>query len=67
MSEAKYNLQADFQWLFEAETLALQSLVAGANPNPQDDFSENNPAAKPRVLIHSSELIYQLIDCIKSI
>ena len=67
MPEQKNNSKADAQRLFEAETLALQSLMAGANPNPQDDLSENNPAARPFDPKHSTELIYQLIDFIKSI
>ena len=67
MLEQKNKLAADGQRLFEAETLALQSLIAGANPNPQDDIADNNPGNKPRVISNSAEMIYQLIDCIKSI
>ncbi len=67
MPEQKTNPVADGQRLFEAETLALQSLIAGANPNPQDDLAKNSPADKPRSIYNTAELIYQLIDCIKSI
>jgi len=67
MPEPKNNPQVDAQRLFEAETLALQSLIAGANPNPQDDYSMNTPSAKSRGSKHSAELINQLIDCIKAI
>lgn len=58
---------ADVQRLFEAETLALQSLMAGANPNPQDELARNSASAKFRQPKHSTALINQLIDCIKSI
>jgi hypothetical protein len=67
MPEVKNIIAADGQCLFEAETLALQSLIAGANPNPQDDLAENSPVEKPRMLYYTTGLIYQLIDCIKSI
>ncbi len=67
MPEPKNKPKVDAQCLFEAETLALQSLIAGANPNPQDDYSMNTPSAKSRGSKHSAELINQLIDCIKSI
>ncbi len=67
MPEPKNNAKADAQRLFEAETLALQSLMAGANPNPQDDYSKNSPIAATKGTWHSAELINQLIDCIKSI
>ncbi len=67
MPEPKNNSKVDAQRLFEAETLALQSLMAGANPNPQDDYSKNSPAAAASGSRQSAKLINQLIDCIKSI
>ncbi len=67
MLEPKNNSMTDAQRLFEAETLALQSLIAGANPNPQDNYSMNAPFVKTWIPKQSAELINQLIDCIKSI
>ena len=67
MPDPKNQPIVDAQRLFEAETLALQSLIAGANPNPQDDYSMNTPSSKSWALEHSAELIIQLIDCIKAI
>ncbi len=67
MLELKIQPEAEAQCLFEAETLALQSLIAGANPNPQDDYSMNTPSADYRITKYSTELINQLIDCIKAI
>jgi hypothetical protein len=67
MLEQKNKLNLDTQRLFEAETLALQLLIAGVNPNPQDDYSMNSPSSKLRGTKQSAELINQLIDCIKAI
>lgn len=67
MPEKKRKQKADAQRFFDAETLALQSLIAGVNPNPQDDLSETKPAIKPYDPRHSTELINQLIEFIKSI
>lgn len=67
MPEKKSKPKADAQRCFEAETLALQSLIAGVNPNPQDELSEAKPAIKPLDPRNSTELIYHLIEFIKSI
>lgn len=67
MSEPKSNPNSDAQRLFEAETLALQLLIAGANPNPQDDYCMNSPSVKLYGPKQSVEMINQLIDCIKAI
>lgn len=52
---------------FEAETLALQSLRLIAAPNPKDDLSDDEIAQEIRRSGHSSELITQLIDYIKTL
>ncbi len=67
MPEQKNKPRIDTQRLFEAETLALQSLIAGANPNPQDDISRTSQPAQGPIAKGSTDLIYQLIDCIKAI
>ncbi len=67
MIEPKIKPKVDAQRLFEAETLALQSLMAGINPNPQDDYSKNSHSTGLRSSTQSVQLINQLIDCIKSI
>ena len=67
MSELIFNPKDEGQLLFEAETLALQSQMAGANANPQDELAKKSPAAPIRDPQHSTRLIYHLIDFIKSI
>lgn len=67
MSELIFDPKGEGQRLFEAETLALQSLIAGVNVNPQDELAKKSPAEPIRGLQHSTELIYHLIDFIKSI
>ncbi len=67
MPKKNSNAKADALRRFEAEALALQSLIAGVNPNPQDDLSEAKPAIKPLDPRYSIELINQLIDFIKTI
>lgn len=52
---------------FEAESLALQSLRLIAAPNPKDDLSEEEIAREIKRSEHSTELIAQLIDYIKSL
>ena len=67
MSELSFDPKRDGQRLFEAETLALQSLIAGVNANPQDELAKKSPSELTRGSQHSTELIYHLIDFIKSI
>jgi hypothetical protein len=67
MSELIFDPKNEGQRLFEAETLALQSLVAGANVNPQDELAKKSPAKPIQGPQQSTELIYHLIDFIKSI
>ena len=52
---------------FEAETLAWQSLRLIAAPNPKDDLSDDEIARVIKRSEHSSELITQLIDYIKTL
>ena len=52
---------------FEAETLALQSLRLIAAPNPKDDLTDAEIAQEVKRSEHSSELITQLIDYIKTL
>ena len=52
---------------FEAETMALQSLRLIAAPNPKDDLSDEEIARMVRKSSHSTELINQLIEYIKTI
>jgi hypothetical protein len=67
MSERIFNPKNEEQRLFEAETLALQSLVAGVNVNPQDELAKKSPSESIRAPQQPPELIYHLIDFIKSI
>lgn len=52
---------------FEAEAVALQSLRLIAAPNPKDDLSRDEIVQAVRRSEHSSELITQLIDFIKTL
>ncbi len=52
---------------FEAEALALQSLRLIAAPNPKDDLSDDEIVQEIKRSEHSSELITQLIDYIKTL
>jgi hypothetical protein len=52
---------------FEVETLALQSLRLIAAPNPKDDLTDDEIALVIQRSEHSSELITQLIDYIKTL
>jgi len=67
MSENIFDHKGDGQRLFDAETLALQSLIAGVNVNPQDELAKKSPVEQIRTPQHSTELINHLIDFIKSI
>ena len=52
---------------FESESMALQSLRLIAAPKPEDDLSDEELAAIVKGSSYSSELIQNLIECIKSI
>ncbi len=53
---------------YESEAIALQSLRLIAAPRPEDDLSDEELRAMCRNnSVHSSELIQQLIEVIKSL
>lgn len=52
--------------LYDAEAVALMSLRLIAAPNPEDDLSDEEIYEICKKSPHSSELIKQLIDFIKS-
>ncbi len=52
---------------FEDQSVMLQSLRLIAAPNPKDDLTDDEIAQAVRRSEHSSELITQLIDYIKTL
>jgi hypothetical protein len=55
------------QRMFESSSMALQSLRLIAAPRPEDDLSDDELSEIIRRPAFSSELIQNLIECIKSI
>jgi hypothetical protein len=55
------------QCVFEAEVAALSSLRLIAAPDPKDDISDDELASFSQGSSFSSQLIRQIIDCIKTI
>jgi hypothetical protein len=53
--------------VFEAEAAALNTLRLIAAPDPQDDISDDELAYLSHGSSFSSQLIRQIIDCIKAI
>jgi hypothetical protein len=53
--------------IFEAEAAALYSLRLVAAPDPEDDLSDDELASLSQGNTFSSQLIRQIIDCIKAI
>jgi hypothetical protein len=55
------------QRIFEAEAAALYSLRLIAAPDPEDDLSDDELSSLSQGPSFSSQLIRQIIDCIKAI
>jgi hypothetical protein len=66
MSEMKFDPKDEGQPAFDAETLGLKSQMPGANANPHNEHAKKRPAAPNRDPRPSTEMIYHLIDFIKS-
>lgn len=66
-SKSKSNSTTNRRRLYEADTLALESLRLMAAPNPKDDLSDEELENFGKQQRYPAEMIQSLIDYVKSL